>query len=158
MAETTETPADDACSRCGSTFEHLHLFEGRPGQFCRDCAVELLNPKTAMPAGEMRALSALLSQRVAEARNEMATNTYWEGATFAQGIDNACGGGAGRLAAMFSPEAAEAVAGWLHRTARQWDHEVRGKLHDACDGAVGEDCVCFAGALATVRALIGGQS
>ncbi|MFI7448133.1 hypothetical protein ACIBQX_11600 [Nonomuraea sp. NPDC049714] len=60
MADTrTETPADDTCSRCGSTFEHLHLFEGRPGQFCRDCAVALLAPKKAeTPADEMREAAA----------------------------------------------------------------------------------------------------
>lgn len=111
--------------------------------------------ETRTPADEMRAQSALLQQRVADFRAEE-NDPYWEGATFAQGIDNACGGAGGRLAGMFPPEAAEALAGWLYRAARQWDHEVRGHLHDACDGAVGEDCYCFVGALAVVEAFAKG--
>ena len=106
--------------------------------------------KTKTSADEMRTLSALLKQRVAAFREEE-NDPYWSGG-FYQGIDNACGGAGGRLAGLFSPEAAEALADWLYRTARQWDHEIRGHLHDACDGAVGEDCWCFAGALAVVEA------
>lgn len=113
------------------------------------------DPKTETPADEMRWVSSLLLQRVADFRAEE-HEPYWSGGYF-QGIDNALGGAGGALAGLFTPEAAEGLAGWLYRTARQWDHEVRGHLHDACDGAVGEDCYCFAGALATVRAFTGGK-
>lgn len=50
MADATEkTIADDSaeepgvCTHCRGTFEHLHVFESRPGvQFCADCAVEVV--------------------------------------------------------------------------------------------------------------------
>ncbi|MEO3869382.1 hypothetical protein ABGB18_11170 [Nonomuraea sp. B12E4] len=116
--------------------------------------------ETTTPADEMRALSALLHEKVADFRREE-HEPYWSGG-FTQGIDNACGGAGGLLAGMFSPEVAEALAGWLYRTARQWDHEVREaghrRLHGTCDGAVGEDCYCFVGALEVTRALKAGVS
>lgn len=106
------------------------------------------------PADEMRALHARLNAVVADFRAEE-NDPYWSGG-FLQGIDNACGGAGGRLAGLFSPEVAEAVAGWLYRDARKWDHEIRiqgdGAYHRECDGVVSEDCVCFAGSLATVEA------
>jgi hypothetical protein len=120
----------------------------------------MADTRTETPADEMRWASSLLLQRVADFRAEE-HEPYWSGGFF-QGIDNACGGAGGALAGLFTPEAAEGLAGWLHRTARQWDHEVRvqddGRYHRECDGVVGEDCVCFAGALATVRAFTGGTS
>lgn len=75
--------------------------------------------KTA--ATPIESVVSLLRQHVTDARNEMNSNPYWEGATFAQGIDNACGGGAGRLAALFSPEVADLLADLLEELQRQQD-------------------------------------
>lgn len=62
---------------------------------------------------------AFLRQAADAAGREMETNPYWEGASFYQGIDNACGGDAGRLAALFSPEAVDLLADLLEELQRQ---------------------------------------
>lgn len=78
----------------------------------------LVSDKT-VPATALESAVALLRKHVGDARDAMATNPYWEGATFKQGIDNACGGGAGRLAALLSPEVADLLAGLLEELERQ---------------------------------------
>ncbi|MGA4989935.1 hypothetical protein [Nonomuraea bangladeshensis] len=72
-----------------------------------------------VPATALEAAVALLRKHVENARDEMDTNPYWEGASFYQGIDNACGGGAGRLAALLSPEVADLLADLLEELERQ---------------------------------------
>ncbi|MER6575784.1 hypothetical protein [Nonomuraea sp. NPDC001023] len=57
------------------------------------------------------------------------------------------------LAALFN--AREPLASWLEETAEKFDDEVRGRLHDTCDGAIGEDCYCFREPLAVARVLNG---
>ncbi|MFI7125946.1 hypothetical protein ACIBQ1_09650 [Nonomuraea sp. NPDC050153] len=69
----------------------------------------------------LEASIAFLRERIDQARDEMATNPYWEGGTFQQGIDNACGGAAGQLAAVFSPELADLVVDLLEELQRQQD-------------------------------------
>jgi hypothetical protein len=57
------------CTRCGSTTGHLHLFEGRDGEFCRACAVEMLAPgKTRTLADEFAAAVDTLRRAAESAR------------------------------------------------------------------------------------------
>ncbi|SET50975.1 hypothetical protein [Nonomuraea wenchangensis] len=60
--------------------------------------------------------------------------------------------------ALVNPLLAEPLASWLEKTAKKFDDEVRGRLHDTCDGAIGEDCYCFREALAVARVLNGSAS
>jgi hypothetical protein len=56
------------CTRCSSTTGHLHLFEGRDGEFCRACAVEMLAPgKTRTLADEFAAATDALRLAVERA-------------------------------------------------------------------------------------------
>lgn len=117
------------------------------------------------PAGELRAAASLLCERVDAFRSEAAVSPYWRGfAEYAHGVDNAMGGAGGRLAMLFTPEAAEALAAWLEQAALWWDQttvvltDPNHVEHDACGGVAGEDCQCFAHPLAVARALNGSVS
>jgi hypothetical protein len=62
-----------------------------------------------------------------------------------------------QLAALIN--ARRSLAGWLKQAAKAWTDEVRGdRLHDTCDGAVGEDCWCFDRPIAVARALLAGRN
>lgn len=81
------------------------------------------------PVEELRAAAAKLREMRAAALEEMRINPYWHGdpANFALGINDACGGAAGELAAMFSPPAAEHLAALLVSIANEAErHEAKG--------------------------------
>lgn len=103
-------------------------------------------------ATPIEAAVTLLRRRVAEAESEMESNPYWEGATFAEGIDNACGGGAGRLAAMFSPEVADMVADLLEEIERQQNQSPCDAPGGACNGCSWRPDFVAADVLATLIA------
>lgn len=65
---------------------------------------------------------------------------------------------AGPWIRMANPLLAEPLASWLEKTAEKFDDEVDGRLHDTCDGAIGQDCYCFREALAVARVLNGATS
>ncbi|MEO3856127.1 hypothetical protein ABGB08_14570 [Acrocarpospora sp. B8E8] len=109
------------------------------------------------PPQEMRAAADLIDSRVRDFIAEEVRSPYWQGGNWAQGVDNAMGGAGGRLAALFTPEVAAQTSGWLKRSAKTWDAEVKhDELHDTCNGAVGEDCWCFDRPIGVARALLAG--
>jgi hypothetical protein len=67
-----------------------------------------------------------------------------------------------RWIALVHPGLAEPLASWLEKAAEDFRLDVRvqddGGYHSACDGVVGEDCICFFDALAVARVLNGGGS
>jgi hypothetical protein len=105
------------------------------------------------PAEEMRAAATKLRERVIAALGEIDANPYWGGDpdNFANGINNACGGAAGELAAMFSPDAAEALALVLDDTAKSYDD-----LSKDYGAEVAERIVWYV--LVTARVVTGGES
>ncbi|MEU7318327.1 hypothetical protein [Streptomyces sp. NPDC007083] len=68
---------------------------------------------------ELRATAQRLLDLADETAEDITTNDYWHSQHaprerwFENGIDNAVGGPAGKLAGLFSPEASRALAQWL---------------------------------------------
>ncbi|MER6942522.1 hypothetical protein ABT294_00740 [Nonomuraea sp. NPDC000554] len=73
---------------------------------------------TKILATPLESAVAFLRGKVAAAERDMAESAYYDGG-FYQGIDNAVGGAAGELAALFSPEVAGMVADLLEEVERQ---------------------------------------
>ncbi|GHD70383.1 hypothetical protein GCM10010317_077600 [Streptomyces mirabilis] len=107
------------------------------------------------PADELRAAAQTLLDLADETDEEINTNAYWHSEFapreqwFANGIDNACGGPAGKLAGLLDPATARAIAAWL-RTAG----EHCGAHYLCCDN--GPCSETAKPALAVTRAINGG--
>lgn len=93
-------------------------------------------PQAVTPVQELRAAAALLRERVTAWRAEAQTNPYWELA-YATGVDNAMGGAGGRLAKLFTPEAAEGLASWLEEIADDAEKHAKGFGNSADEIATG---------------------
>jgi len=67
------------------------------------------------PADELRAAATKLREKVSAARDDLRNSSYFghDEANYTQGIDNACGGAAGELAASFTPAAGDGLADLL---------------------------------------------
>lgn len=102
------------------------------------------------PVTPLETVVALLRQQAEAAEQDMESNPYWHGGTFAQGIDNACGGEAGRLAALFSPEVADLLADLLEENQRQQDMPPCDKPDGCCNGCERRDDFVIADALAQI--------
>lgn len=76
-----------------------------------------------LPAATMRVAAARIRRAVADARDDIVSNSYWasghgtEAERWTSGVECGLGGEAGTLAGMLTPDAAEAVADWLDATA-----------------------------------------
>lgn len=74
------------------------------------------------PADELRTAAQTLLDAADATDDDINTNPYWHSQIadrpnwYAHGIDNALGGPAGQLAALFDPPTARLLAGWL----RSW--------------------------------------
>lgn len=127
----------------------------------------MADTKTETPASELRRAATLLAERVADFRREAKSSYYWRGfAEYGHGVDNAMGGAGGRLAMLFTPEAAEALASWLETATRiarahaqASDYEGLPEFRYCLECRDEEtDCVqVIDGALAVARALNGGS-
>lgn len=106
------------------------------------------------PADELRAAAQTLFDHADDTADDIETNTYWHSQIadrehwYANGVDNALGGPAGKLAALFTPEATREIAKWLRTAAEyadKWpaDHQANSPFR--------------AGALAVARAILGGR-
>jgi len=79
---------------------------------------------TDQPAAVLRTAAQTLLDLADETDEELATNTYWHSQIapreqwFANGIDNACGGPAGKLAGFLPPDTARALAAVFRSWAR----------------------------------------
>lgn len=79
------------------------------------------------PADELTAAAQILLDLADETDQELADNEYWHSEFapherwFAHGIENACGGPAGKLAGLLNPNTARALAGSLREWARVGD-------------------------------------
>lgn len=88
---------------------------------CRGCGISYQEARAAI---ELRTAAQTLLDLADETDQELADNEYWHSQIaprekwFANGIDNACGGPAGKLAGLLSPEAARELADWLRGHAK----------------------------------------
>lgn len=76
-------------------------------------AVPLPPPSPALTVLEA---AARIRRAAQAAQDEMATNGYWSSG-WAAGVENAIGGEAGELAALFPPDVALRLADWLDERA-----------------------------------------
>ncbi|MFC8676742.1 hypothetical protein ACFUEN_29155 [Streptomyces griseorubiginosus] len=82
---------------------------------------ETPSPPVSGPLETVTAAARILRSGAADTDTEMAANTYWHSELvpsddwFMQGIDNAVGGPAGRLAGLLNPTAARHLAALLDR-------------------------------------------
>jgi hypothetical protein len=102
------------------------------------------------PADELRAAAQTLLDLADETAEEIEANDYWHSQIvnrprwYANGVENALGGPAGKLAGLFSPEATREIAAWLRVAA---EYVSAGPAHPTH----------LVRALAVARALNGGQ-
>ena len=76
-----------------------------------------------VPGADLRTAAKLLDQRIVAALEDLRTNSYFghHPAGFRDGINGACGGAAGELAAMFNPEVATEMVRALNAHADEHD-------------------------------------
>ncbi|MFF1604191.1 hypothetical protein ACFVYV_43400 [Streptomyces mirabilis] len=78
-------------------------------------------------AGELRTAAQTLLDLADETTEEIEANDYWHSQVvdrphwYANGIDNAVGGPAGKLAGLFTPETTREIAAWLRAAAEYAD-------------------------------------
>ncbi|MFG2001746.1 hypothetical protein ACGFNU_21605 [Spirillospora sp. NPDC048911] len=79
------------------------------------------------PWDEIDTAADKLDKMAAAADDDLNTNPYWGSrcpTRFADGINNACGGAAGELAAMFNPDLARLFARRLRAVGEAWPRHV----------------------------------
>lgn len=115
---------------------------------CRGWSTGQLLPEATTHSAPSETAVTILRTRVEAARQDMAGSRYWQGGTFFTGIDNAVGGEAGQLAAMFSPDVADLVADLLEEIRRQQGMPPCDKPNGCCNGCERRDDFVIADALA----------
>jgi len=75
----------------------------------------------------LRRAADLCRARATKARAEVLDNDYFgrDLTNYSKGIDNACGGEAGKLASLLTPDGADALAEVLDEAADQWSEYAR---------------------------------
>ena len=103
---------------------------------------------TGQPAETLRRAAALLAEHAGAVEAEMADpgNRYWGGTgsdRYRTGVRSGLGGASGELAALFTPDAARSLAGWLeevasdrHATLPAWVEAAALTVARACLGEV----------------------
>jgi hypothetical protein len=74
------------------------------------------------PWAELYAAAEKLRQMTIAARHDLRTSDYFghDEANFTAGINNACGGAAGELAALFTPDVADGIRARFEEAAAAW--------------------------------------
>lgn len=74
------------------------------------------------PWGELYAAAEKLRRMALAARRDLKSSDYYghDEANFTSGINNACGGAAGELAALFTPDVADGLRARFEEAAAAW--------------------------------------